>query len=51
MLDLHCQMPGDRSPDWQVIRNCHASTLINSQAAALADALGHDASRAGTLLG
>nr|WP_231100516.1 UdgX family uracil-DNA binding protein [Gluconobacter potus] len=37
MLDLRCQMPDARNPDWQVIRTSHASALIDSQAAALAD--------------
>lgn len=37
VLDLRCQMPDARNPEWQVIRTSHASALIDSQAAALAD--------------
>lgn len=37
VLDLRCQMPDARNPEWQVVRTSHASALIDSQAAALAD--------------
>ncbi|WP_225197885.1 UdgX family uracil-DNA binding protein [Gluconobacter oxydans] len=37
VLDLRCQMPDARNPDWQIIRTSHASPLIDSQVTALAD--------------
>lgn len=36
-LDLRCQMPDARNPDWQLIRTSHAAALIDSQAAALSN--------------
>lgn len=37
VLDLRCQMPDARNPDWQLIHTSHASALIDSQASALSN--------------
>ncbi|MEN3165876.1 UdgX family uracil-DNA binding protein [Gluconobacter sp. OJB] len=36
-LDLRCQMPDARNPEWQILRTSHAAALIDSQADALSN--------------